>query len=152
MPPTFLKRTEAEAKALGTRVIRPETSEGMRYVLRLNAERGSASKTAIPGFYVGGKTGTAEKVINGRYSKTKNLTTFTAVLPMDKPKYVFLTILDEPQAIEGTFGFMTSGWNAAPTTGNIVERVAPLLGVPPRFEAPANAFPLMVKLGAWGTR
>jgi cell division protein FtsI (penicillin-binding protein 3) len=152
IPPTFLKRNEAEAKAVGTRVIKPETSEGMRYVLRLNAERGSASKSAIPGFYVGGKTGTAEKVINGRYSKTKNLTTFTAVLPMDKPKYVFLTILDEPQAIQGTFGFMTSGWNAAPTTGNIVERVAPLLGVPPRFEAPPNAFPLMVKLGAWGTR
>ena len=152
IPPTFMKRTEAEAKAIGTRVIKPETSEGMRYVLRLNAERGSASKTAIPGFYVGGKTGTAEKVINGRYSKTKNLTTFTAVMPMDKPRYVFLTILDEPQALPETHGFTTSGWNAAPTTGNVVERVAPLLGVPPRFDPPTNAFPLMVKLGAWGTR
>jgi cell division protein FtsI (penicillin-binding protein 3) len=101
---------------------------------------------------VGGKTGTAEKVINGRYSKTKNLTTFTAVMPMDKPKYVFLTILDEPQALPETHGFTTSGWNAAPTTGNVVERVAPLLGVPPRFDPPTNAFPLMVKLGAWGTR
>jgi cell division protein FtsI (penicillin-binding protein 3) len=138
IPPTFMKRTEAEAKAIGTRVIKPETSEGMRYVLRLNAERGSASKTAIPGFYVGGKTGTAEKVINGRYSKTKNLTTFTAVMPMDKPKYVFLTILDEPQALPETHGFTTSGWNAAPTTGNVVERVAPLLGVPPRFDPPTE--------------
>ncbi len=150
--PTFLKRSEEEAKAIGTRIIKPETSEAMRYVMRLNAVRGSASQANIAGFFVGGKTGTAEKVINGRYSKTKNLTTFTAVYPMDKPRYVFLTILDEPQAVEGTHGFTTSGWNAAPVTGNIIERVAPMLSVPPRFEAPEKPFPLMVKLGAWGTR
>jgi cell division protein FtsI (penicillin-binding protein 3) len=150
--PTFLKRSEEEAKAGAVRIIKPETSEAMRYVLRLNATKGSASSAAIAGFFVGGKTGTAEKVVNGRYSKTKNLTTFTAVYPMDKPRYVFLTILDEPAGLPETHGFSTSGWNAAPTTGNIIERVAPLLSVPPRFEPPANAFPLLVKLGAWGTR
>ncbi|HKH33334.1 MAG TPA: penicillin-binding transpeptidase domain-containing protein, partial [Beijerinckiaceae bacterium] len=150
--PTFLKRSEEEAKAHAVRIIKPETSEAMRYVLRLNATKGSASSAAIASFFVGGKTGTAEKVVNGRYSKTKNLTTFTAVYPMDKPRYVFLTILDEPAGLPETHGFSTSGWNAAPTTGNIIERVAPLLSVPPRFEPPANAFPLMVKLGAWGTR
>jgi cell division protein FtsI (penicillin-binding protein 3) len=150
--PTFLRRTEEEARAKAVRVIKPETSEGMRYVMRLNAERGSASRAAIAGFYVGGKTGTAEKVINGRYSKTKNLTTFTAVYPMDKPRYLFLTIVDEPQATPETFGFTTAGWNAAPVTGNIIERVAPLLSVPPIFEAPEKPFPLMSRLGAWGTR
>ena len=150
--PTFLKRDEEEARREGVRIIRPETSEAMRYVMRLNATKGSASAAAVAGFFVGGKTGTAEKVVHGRYSKTKNLTTFTAVYPMDKPRYVFLTILDEPQAVEGTHGFTTSGWNAAPVTGNIIERVAPLLSVPPRFEPPEKAFPLMVKLGAWGTR
>jgi cell division protein FtsI (penicillin-binding protein 3) len=152
LPPTFLKRTEEEARKVGTRVIKPETSEAMRYIMRLNATKGSASSAAIAGYFVGGKTGTAEKVINGRYSKTKNFTTFTAVTPMDKPRYVFLTIMDEPQAVEGTFGFSTAGWNAAPTTGNIIERVAPLLGIPPKFETPENAFPLMTRLGAWGTR
>ncbi|KAA2238344.1 peptidoglycan D,D-transpeptidase FtsI family protein [Salinarimonas soli] len=150
--PTFLKRTEAEARTKAVRVIKPETSEGMRYVMRLNAERGSANRAAIAGFFVGGKTGTAEKVINGRYSKTKNLTTFTAVYPMDNPRYLFLTIIDEPQATPETFGFTTSGWNAAPVAGNIIERVAPLLSVPPRFEAPERPFPLMTRLGAWGTR
>jgi cell division protein FtsI (penicillin-binding protein 3) len=150
--PTFIKRTEEEARAKAVRVIKPETSEGMRFVMRLNAERGSASRAAIAGFYVGGKTGTAEKVINGRYSKTKNLTTFTAVYPMDKPRYLFLTIIDEPQATPETFGFTTAGWNAAPVTGNIIERVAPLLSVPPIFEAPEKPFPLMSRLGAWGTR
>jgi cell division protein FtsI (penicillin-binding protein 3) len=150
--PTFLKRDEAEARKNAMQVLKPETSEAMRYVMRLNATHpdGSASNAAIAGFFVGGKTGTAEKVINGRYAKNKNFTTFTAVLPSDKPKYVFLTIMDEPQAIEGTYGFSTAGWNAAPTTGNIIERVAPLLGVPPRFEAPAQPFPLMSRLGAWG--
>jgi len=152
--PTFLKRDAATALATAVPVIKPETSEAMRYVLRLNASNpaGSASAAAIAGFFVGGKTGTAEKVIHGRYSKNKNLTTFTAVLPADKPKYVFLTIMDEPQAISGTYGFSTAGWNAGPVTGDVIERVAPLLGVPPRFEPPAQPFPLMSRLGAWGTR
>ncbi len=152
IPPTFLKRSEADAKALGTRVIKPETSEAMRYVMRLNAEKGSATKAAVAGFYVGGKTGTAEKVIGGRYSKNRLLTTFMAIAPSDKPKYVFLTILDEPQGLPETHGFATSGWNASPVTGNIIERSAPLLGIPPRFEKPQDAFPLMTRLGAWGTR
>ena len=150
--PTFLKRSEEEAKKLGTRVIRPETSEAMRYVMRLNAEKGSATRAAVAGFYVGGKTGTAEKVIGGRYSKTKLLTTFMAVSPSDKPRYLFLTILDEPQGLPETHGFATSGWNAAPVTGNIIERAAPLLGIPPRFEKPQDPFPLMTRLGAWGTK
>jgi cell division protein FtsI (penicillin-binding protein 3) len=150
--PTFLKRSEEEAKKSGVRVIKPETSEAMRYIMRLNGTRGSASGAAIAGFFVGGKTGTAEKVINGRYSKTKNLTTFTAVYPMDKPKYLFLTIYDEPQGLPETHGFSTAAWNAGATTGNMIERIAPILSVPPRFETPAQAFPLMVKLGAWGTR
>jgi cell division protein FtsI (penicillin-binding protein 3) len=152
IPPTFLKRGEADAKALGTRVIKSETSEAMRYVMRLNAEKGSATKAAVAGFYVGGKTGTAEKVIGGRYSKNRLLTTFMAIAPSDKPKYVFLTILDEPQGLPETHGFATSGWNASPVTGNIIERSAPLLGIPPRFEKPQDAFPLMTRLGAWGTR
>ena len=145
---------QRQARQNALQVIKPETSEAMRYVMRLNARTRQAlrSAVAIAGFFVGGKTGTAEKVINGRYSKNKNFTTFTAVLPADKPKYVFLTIMDEPQAVAGTYGFSTAGWNAGPVTGNVIERVAPLLGVPPRFEPPAQPFPLMSRLGAWGTR
>jgi cell division protein FtsI (penicillin-binding protein 3) len=151
--PSFLKRDVNAAREGAMQVIKPETSEAMRYVLRLNAANpaGSASAAAIAGYFVGGKTGTAEKVINGRYSKSKNFTTFTAVLPADKPKYVFMTIMDEPQALPETYGFATAGWNVGPITGNIIERVAPLLGVPPRFEPPAQPFPLMTRLGAWGT-
>jgi cell division protein FtsI (penicillin-binding protein 3) len=152
MTPTFLKRSEEEAKKFGIRVIKPETSEAMRYVMRLNAERGSAKRAEVTGYYVGGKTGTAEKVIGGRYAKNRLFTTFMAIAPSDKPRYLFMTILDEPKGLPETHGFATSGWNASPTTGRIIERVAPLLGLPPRFEAPVQPFPVMARMGAWGTR
>jgi cell division protein FtsI (penicillin-binding protein 3) len=150
--PTFLKRSEEEARKSGVRVVKPETSEAMRYVMRLNAERGSATRASVAGFYVGGKTGTAEKVVGGRYAKNKLLTTFMAISPADKPRYLFLTILDEPQGLPETHGFATSGWNASPVTGNIIARLGPILGIPPKFEAPEKPFPLMTRLGAWGTR
>src|SRR3954447_12533031 len=136
IPPTFLKRSEEEAQKLGVRVVKPETSAMMRYLMRLNAEKGSARKVDVPGYYVGGKTGTAEKVVNGRYSKTKLPTTFMAVLPADQPRYLVTVLLDEPQAAPGTYGFATSGWNAAPTAGKITARVPPLLGLEPRLDLP----------------
>jgi cell division protein FtsI (penicillin-binding protein 3) len=152
IPPTVLKRSEEEARKIGVRVIKPETSEAMRYVMRLNAERGSAKKAEVAGYFVGGKTGTAEKVINGRYSKNRLFTTFMAVVPADKPRYLFITLFDEPKGLPETSGYATSGWNASPVTGRIIERVAPILGLPPRFDAPNQPFPLMARMGAWGTR
>ncbi len=149
--PTFLRRTPEEAQRVATRVISPETSEAMRFMMRLNAERGSAARSSIAGFYVGGKTGSAEKAVNGRYVKGKLLTTFFAVAPADDPRYLFLTILDEPKGLPETHGFATAGWNAAPVTGNIVERTAHLLDIAPRFNPPDRPFPLMTRLGAWGT-
>ncbi|MGD9844779.1 MAG: peptidoglycan D,D-transpeptidase FtsI family protein [Variibacter sp.] len=138
IPPTFLKRTEEEAKALGVRVVKPETSKEMRYLMRLNAEVGSARKANVAGYYVGGKTGTAEKVINGRYSKTRLLTTFMAVLPADKPKYIVSLLLDEPQPLPETYGFATSGWNAAPTAAKVIARIGPLLDLEPRLDLPPS--------------
>jgi cell division protein FtsI (penicillin-binding protein 3) len=136
IPPTFIKRSEEEANALGVRVIKPETSNKMRYLMRLNAEKGTASKADIKGYYVGGKTGTAEKVIGGRYSKTKLLNSFTAVMPADQPRYLVLIMIDEPQPLPETHGYATSGWNAAPTAGKVITRIAPLLGLEPRLDLP----------------
>ncbi|HEV2631386.1 MAG TPA: penicillin-binding protein 2 [Pseudolabrys sp.] len=136
IPPTFLKRTREQALALGKQVIKPETSVKLRYLLRLNAEKGTATKANVPGYYVGGKTGTAEKVVNGRYAKHKLLTDFMAVLPADKPKYLMLIMLDEPQPTPETHGFATAGWNAAPTAAKVIARVAPLLDLEPRFDLP----------------
>jgi cell division protein FtsI (penicillin-binding protein 3) len=136
IPPTFLKRSEADAQALGKRVIKPETSELMRYLMRLNVEKGTASKADVPGYYIGGKTGTADKVVFGRYSKTKVLTDFMAVIPADQPRYLLLIMLDEPHATPETHGFKTSGWNAVPVGGAVVARIAPLLGIEPRMDLP----------------
>ena len=136
IPPTFLKRDQAEADRLATRVIKPETSDKMRYLMRLNVEKGTATRANVPGYYVGGKTGTSEKVVGGRYSKTKVLTSFTAIMPADKPQYLLLIMIDEPQGLAETHGFATSGWNAVPVGAKVIERVAPLLDIPPRFDLP----------------
>lgn len=136
IPPTFLKRTEEEARAIAKRVIKPETSDKMRFLMRLNAEIGTARKADVKGYYIGGKTGTAEKVVNGRYAKKRVLTAFTAILPADKPKYQLLIMLDEPQPLKETYGFITSGWNAVPTAGNVITRIGPLLGIEPRYDLP----------------
>jgi cell division protein FtsI (penicillin-binding protein 3) len=136
IPPTFLKRSEAEARALATQVVKPETSDKMRYLMRLNVEKGTATRADVKGYYVGGKTGTSDKVVGGRYSKTKVLTSFTAVLPADQPRYLLLIMLDEPQATPDTHGFTTSGWNAVPVGGAVIGRIAPLLGLEPRFDLP----------------
>ncbi len=135
LPVTFLKRDAADAQALAKRVVKPETSETLRYLFRLNGLEGSArsANARAPGYRIGGKTGTAEKVVNGRYDKTKNLTVFTGAFPMENPQYVVLVMMDEPKATPESFGFSTSGWNAVPTAGNIIARIAPLLGVEPEL-------------------
>ncbi len=138
IPPTFMKRTEEEAAKLAVRVVKPETSDKMRYLMRLNAEKGTAGQADVKGYYVGGKTGTSEKVVGGRYSKTKLLNSFTAVLPADKPQYLLLIMIDEPKATPETHGYATSGWNAVPVGGKVIARIGPLLGIEPRFDLPPS--------------
>ena len=138
IPPTFLKRSEEEARELAKKVIKSETSEKMRYLMRLNAEIGTAKQADVKGYYIGGKTGTSEKVVNGRYSKKQVLNSFTAIVPADNPQFQVLVMLDEPKALPETKGFITSGWNAVPTGGKVIARIAPLLGIEPRFDLPPS--------------
>lgn len=145
--PTFLKRDEASARAGAPRVVRPEVSEALRYLMRLNAEKGSARTVDIRGYYVGGKTGTAEKLIRGRYSKDKVFTTFMAIAPSDKPRYLFLTLMDDPQGLPENGGYHTAAYNSGYVTARIIERVANLLDLPPRLDLPTQPFPLLAKLG-----
>ena len=139
MAPTFLPRGMAEATMASHPVLKPETSATMRYLMRLNAEDGTARRADVPGFFMGGKTGTAEKVVDGVYSNTKILATFLAAFPMDNPEYVMLTMLDEPKGLPETHGYRTSGWNVVPTTGQIIKRIAPLLGVERRYDRELEA-------------
>ncbi|RCS25475.1 penicillin-binding protein 2 [Phyllobacterium salinisoli] len=132
--PTFLPRTQEQADAVAKQVIHPQVSEDMRYLYRLNATApgGSGKRATVPGYRVGGKTGTAEKVVNGRYSKDVRFNAFLAAFPMDDPTYIVLTIIDEPKPEEGKAA-ATAGLNAAPMAANIIRRSAAFLGVKPDF-------------------
>jgi cell division protein FtsI (penicillin-binding protein 3) len=135
VPATFFPRTQAEAAQLARPIMRPETSDTMRHLFRLNVLRGSGRRADVPGYIVGGKTGTAEKVVDGRYSSDKRRNAFLAAFPMDAPKYLVLVLLDEPKPEEPGMG-ATAGLNAAPTVSKIIARIAPMLGVEPRAVDP----------------
>jgi cell division protein FtsI (penicillin-binding protein 3) len=145
--PTFLIRSQADAMASSHRVVSEQTSESMRYLLRSNATHGSASFANIDGYYVGGKTGTAQKIVNRRYSNDKVFTTFMAMTPADKPKYLYMVLYDQPEAAPGDGGYHTAAYNAGRVTGQLIRRVEPLEGVPPASQFPTQPFPLLAKLG-----
>ena len=133
IPPTFLPRTGEEAKKLAVQVVSKQTSDEMRYMYELNGEHGSGRQALVPGYRVGGKTGTAEKVVNGRYVGNKRFNAYLASFPIDAPRYVALVVVDEPQPVPGSGQGATAASNAAPTAGAIIRRSAALLGVKPDF-------------------
>jgi cell division protein FtsI (penicillin-binding protein 3) len=147
MVPTFLKREEAAAIAVSHRVVTEQTSESMRYLMRSNATHGSAGFANIPGYYVGGKTGTADKIFHGHYSNDQVFTTFMAIVPADKPKYLFMVLYDEPQSLPEDGGYHTAAYNAGRVAGRLIERVEPLVGAAPTAEFPTQPFPLLARLG-----
>jgi cell division protein FtsI (penicillin-binding protein 3) len=138
--PTFLPRSRESGMSEGHRVLKPETSASMLKLMRLNVLKGTAKRADAEGYRVGGKTGTAEKVVNGRYSTSALLTSFLAAFPTDAPEYVVLVMLDEPQRVPESSNQATAGVNAAPTVGKIVARIAPILGVMPKLEADQRKF------------
>lgn len=137
IPPTFLPRTRDEADVVAQRVMKESTSEDMRFLFDWNATKGSGKRALVEGFNVGGKTGTAEKVVNGRYSNEKNFNVFIAAFPIHEPQYAVLTFIDEPKTGEG--GGRTAGLNAAPMVQDIISRSAAILGVKPRFGEDGSA-------------
>lgn len=130
-PATLLRRDGAREPARGERVVSPQTSAMMRRMLRLVVTEGTASSAAAPGYVVGGKTGTAEKITGRGYDRKARLSSFIGVFPTHDPKYLVLIIVDEPKGTKRTFGYATGGWVAAPAAGRIISRMGPLLGVPP---------------------
>ncbi len=130
-PPTILKIGPNHPLPKGKRVFTADTSYRMRSLLRLVVMKGTGKNANAPGYRVGGKTGTAQKVIDGRYSQSINITSFAGVFPMDDPRYVIVVMLDAPHATAETYGFTTAGWNVAPVVKKTVSRIAPMLGVTP---------------------
>jgi cell division protein FtsI (penicillin-binding protein 3) len=127
---TILKRPDNYVPS-GQQVVSPRTSEDIRRLMRLVVEQGTGTMAAAPGYVVGGKTGTAEKVSGKGYARKALLSSFIAAFPMQDPRYLVLVMVDEPHGTKKTFGYATGGWVAAPVISRVVTRAAPLLGVKP---------------------
>ncbi|MCC2646323.1 MAG: penicillin-binding protein [Rickettsiaceae bacterium] len=133
-PLTLVKKDKNNEPELHERVFKETTSFNINKLFRLVVEKGTGKKAEVKGFLVGGKTGTANKAVLGKYSKTARLSSFISAFPMTDPKYVIFVMLDEPKGTKETFGYATAGFTAAPTTGRIVSRLAPLYGIKPLDE------------------
>jgi cell division protein FtsI (penicillin-binding protein 3) len=130
-PATLLKVGPGHPLPAGRRVFSEETSYKMRGLLRLVVTDGTGKKADAPGYRVGGKTGTAEKLAGGHYTSAAVVTSFAGVFPMDDPRYVMVMMLDDPKATAETYGFHTAAWNIGPAFAVAVGRIAPMLGVRP---------------------
>jgi len=129
--PATLRKLAPNEVPQGTRIWQASTSARMRQLLRMIVSVGTGRKADAPGYRIGGKTGSAEKPGAHGYQKTSLITTFAAAFPMDKPRYVVIAMMDEPQGTIATSGQRTAAWNAAPVIGRVVPRIGPLLGVMP---------------------
>jgi cell division protein FtsI (penicillin-binding protein 3) len=148
MRPATLMKAGGEGPGAGGRVIKEETSRQMRELMRLVVKSGTGKKADAAGYQVGGKTGTAEKIVGGNYREKARLSSFVGAFPMEAPRFVVLAILDEPKASAETRGYATGGWVAAPVVGRLVERLATFAGIPPTGdEAGSRRDPLFVAAG-----
>ncbi|MGH6948461.1 MAG: peptidoglycan D,D-transpeptidase FtsI family protein, partial [Kiloniellales bacterium] len=147
-PVTLIKRGPHET-VVGERVMSERTSDQMRQLLRLTVEAGTGRNAEVPGYLVGGKTGTADKQRGHGYAGNARISSFLGAFPMDAPRYLIFAMLDEPHGNAKTYGYATGGWVAAPLVGRVIARLAPLVGVAP--VAPADErgeSPLLVKIKA----
>jgi cell division protein FtsI (penicillin-binding protein 3) len=129
-PATLIKRSPDEVSD-GQRVISSDTSAKMRELLRLVVQAGTGKSADAPGYLVGGKTGTAQKQKGHGYEPNARLASFIGAFPMNAPRYVVFVMVDEPHPNAHSYGFATGGWVAAPVVSRVVQRMAPMLGLPP---------------------
>ncbi len=124
-----LRKQDSVTRSERRRVISEETSQTLRDLMRYVATDGTGRNARVKGYAIMGKTGTADKPSKDGYDERRLVSSFIAAFPYEDPTYAVFVTLDEPKAVEGTYGYATAGWNAAPTTGNIIERIGPMLGV-----------------------
>ncbi len=129
--PTILAHAPGDAPRAGMRVMQSSTSDIIRKLMRLVVTDGYGKPAEVPGYYVGGKTGTAEKVSHHSYEKHTNVAAFTSVFPMNAPRFAVYMMLDEPKADSTTHGYATAGWVIAPAVGKVIARIAPMEGLLP---------------------
>ncbi len=129
--PTLLAAEPGAPPREGTRVMQQSTSDTLRKLMRLVVTDGYGKPADVPGYFVGGKTGTAEKVGGHTYKKHTNVSAFMSVFPMNAPKYAVYFMLDEPHGNKSTGGYSTAGAVSAPGAGRVIARIAPMLGLLP---------------------
>ena len=132
-PPTVLLQGK-ESLSAGERVFSARTSAQLRGLMRLVVRYGTGRKADVPGYLVGGKTGTAEKLVAGRYRRDARISSFVGAFPIDAPRYVVLAMIDEPKGNKSTLNYATGGWVAAPVVGRLVTQLAPLFGIAPKVD------------------
>lgn len=104
-----------------------EISARLRGLMVRVAEETSGKRARVSGITIGGKTGTAEKYVNGKIVRNKNITVFVGIFPAEAPQYTLMVVLDEPSGTKESFGWKTAAWNAVPTAGKILDSILPLL-------------------------
>lgn len=130
--PTLLKQTaEEQQKQEKLRILSPRASAQMRALMRLVVKHGTAKMAEVPGYLVGGKTGTADKISGRHYNENARISSFLGVFPANAPRYLVFALLDDPKGNAKTYGFATGGWTAAPVVGRVISQVGPLLNLPP---------------------
>lgn len=137
--PTLIRRDDDVRRTVGTRVITRETSRKMRELMRMVVEDGTGKNADVPGYLVGGKTGTADKAVARGYSERKIISSFVGAFPIDEPEYAVLAILDEPKGTKKTYGYATGGWVAAPVVSNVITQMASIMGIVPSDRATIEA-------------
>ncbi|WP_298215237.1 penicillin-binding protein 2 [Acidocella sp.] len=130
--PTLLKVEPGGPQPQGVRIMQQSTSDMMRKLMTNVVLFGTGKNAAVPGYVVGGKTGTAQVVgPNGGYLKHTNNASFMAAFPMQDPQYIIYVLVLQPKPDATTYGFTTGGYIAAPTVGRIIARMGPMLGIMP---------------------
>jgi cell division protein FtsI (penicillin-binding protein 3) len=133
--PTLLAGDPGDPPVIGTRVMQESTSDTLRRIMRLIVTNGTGSFGEVPGYFVGAKTGTAQKVsVHGGYKKHSNYSSFVAAFPIYAPRYVVYVAIDSGHATAATHGFTTGGYMAAPSVAHVIARIGPMFNVMPRFD------------------
>lgn len=122
-----LIKSASKQKEECEQIINPQTKQIMQEIMRDIVKSGTGRKENTKGYNVGGKTGTGEKNKNGIYNKKLNVSTFIGAFPIQEPKYIVAIMVDEAKSQ----GFVPGGLVAAPVVKNVIEGIAPILGVTP---------------------
>lgn len=135
-----------EEKIPAKRIISKKTSDIMRAMMRMVVLKGTGRRANVAGYEVGGKTGSARKVVKGKYAEDNVRTSFLSAFPMDNPEYVLMVMIDSPKKSKATHFQNNAAWNAVPAAEKIISAVAPQLGITPRPYEPSQSAPYVRRI------